>query len=183
MARSFVKKKKKSGSSVKIRLLSKCLLFKFSASVLLTFFHFTSFLYETCPIVCLWQTSSLGRLLALGRLISHACWYYIIQGTGVLLFIHLDTGCALQEINNTCFENVPSFFFFLNIPSTHHLQGWCWIMYNGLVYSTLVISHRELLKALNFYEPIRSCLDAVFFFFFFWIHLLLQLRKHHWHLW
>lgn len=41
----------------------------------------------------------------------------IIQCPGILLFIHLDTGCVLQKINKTCFENVPSF---LNIPYNHH---------------------------------------------------------------
>lgn len=93
------------------------------------FFHFASFLYETCPIVCLWQTHSLGWFLALGRLISHACWYYIIQGTGVILFIHLDTGCVLQEINNTCFENVPSFFF-LFFEYSHHASPSGWMLNN-----------------------------------------------------
>lgn len=34
----------------------------------------------------------------------------INQCAAVLLFIHLDTECALQKINNTCFESVPSFF-------------------------------------------------------------------------
>lgn len=42
----------------------------------------------------------------------------IIPCPGILFFIHLDTGCVLQKINKTCFENVPSF---LNIPYVHHL--------------------------------------------------------------
>lgn len=42
----------------------------------------------------------------------------IIQCPGIILFIHLDTGCVLQKIK-TCFENAPSF---LNVPPMHHLQ-------------------------------------------------------------
>lgn len=34
----------------------------------------------------------------------------IIQCPGIIVFIHLDTGCVLQKIKKTCFENVLFFY-------------------------------------------------------------------------
>lgn len=64
----------------------------------------------------------------------------IIQCPGIILFIHLDTGCVLQKINKTCFENVPSFLEY----SLHSLSsGVCCMMY------LCVIENIMSLKALK----------------------------------
>lgn len=60
---------------------------------------------QTCPSC--WH---FGLGTVEGSLAMPADSCSIIQCPGIILIIHLDTGCVLQKINKTCFENVPSFF-------------------------------------------------------------------------
>jgi len=93
-------------------------------------------------LYCLWRTRSSRRPRGLGAedapLAMPADSCSIIQCPGILLFNHLDTGCVLQKINKTCFENVTSFFgggmykyIYIYILPTLIIQGVCWTARHG----------------------------------------------------